>query len=400
MILIARVCKQVMKANENTFTIWAFGFRPFFIGAGLFAVCYMLLWLAVYHYGYAIQLIGMSLYQWHAHEMVFGYSLAVIAGFLLTAVSNWTGVQTIQHGKLATVFITWLLARIAFNTGLLPLAAILDLAFLGLLTFAVAHPILIVKQWRQAGILTKLALLLPSNALFYAGALGGWQPGVAIGLYSGLFLVVALILTMARRLLPFFIERGVGYSIELHNPRWLDITSLLGFLAFTIAYLTQGYPLTYWLALLLALVTLRRLVAWHTPGIWQKPLLWSLYLAIAFMGLGFLLIAANLVSVVPWFQAIHAIGIGGIGLITLSIMSRVSLAHTGRDIHAVPRLVPIAFTAIIVSTLLRAIYPLLSPESYGQAIMAAQGLWIFAFTLFLLTYVPILIRPRRDGKPG
>jgi len=386
--------------KQFQFALWQFGFRPFFLGASIFAVMYMLLWIAVYQYQFPLQLTGMSMFQWHAHEMVYGYSMAVIAGFLLTAVSNWTGLQTIQNTPLMLLFAMWGLARITFNLDLLYVAAGFDLIFQSFLIFAIAKPVFQVKQWKQMGILSKLVLLLVSQMIFYLGIFGYWSQGVHVGLYAGFLLVIALILTMGRRLLPFFIEMGVGYKVKLYNAKWLDNTNLLLFLAFFIAYLLAWTTFSTWMALALFVITTMRLVGWYTQGIWRKPLLWSLFIALVLIDLGFLLLALNLFSSIPPFQAFHALGIGGIGLISISVMSRVSLAHTGRNIHKLPVVMSVAFILIIASSLLRSVFPLFAPQYYLPGVFAAQILWVIAFLMFLLVFTPMLLRARIDGKPG
>ena len=148
---------------------------------------------------------------WHAHEMLFGYAMAVIAGFLLTAIKNWTGQQTIRGQGLLLMFTLWLLARmLSLSAAAIPLAvmAMFDLLFMLMLVAATAYPVLKVKQYAQLGIISKLVLLLFSNALFYLGATGLIEEGVRWGLYSGLYMILALLLVMARRVIPFFIEKG------------------------------------------------------------------------------------------------------------------------------------------------------------------------------------------------
>ncbi|HEU4708851.1 MAG TPA: NnrS family protein, partial [Methylophilaceae bacterium] len=139
---------------------------------------------------------------------------------------------------------------------------------------------------------------------------------------------------------------------------------------------------------------------WHTPGIWKKPLLWSLYVSLLFIDLGFLLFALNAVIGVPRLLAVHAFAVGGVGLITLAMMSRVSLGHTGREIGQPPLTASIALGILILAAVFRVIVPIFAIQQYPLWIAISQGLWILAFALFTLRYLPILIAPRVDGRPG
>lgn len=389
--------------QSSDFALWALGFRPFFLFAGLFAVIAMGMWMAIYVFNLPYSTTGISVYQWHAHEMIYGYSMAVIAGFLLTAVRNWTSQPTASGKALIALVAPWVVARIAmvFGDRFIAVAAVFDLLFMLALMIAVAMPIIEAKQWKQLGVLSKLMLLLAGNLCFYLGALGMLLPGTYLGIYGGLLLVIGLILLIGRRVIPFFIERGVGYPVQLHNAKWLDITSMLLFFLFFLAELFLAAPsVVFLLAGALFIVTSIRLYNWHTPGIWKKPLLWSLYVSLLFIDLGFLMFALNIFFDVPRLLAIHAFAVGGIGLITLAMMSRVAVGHTGRDIGNPPKIVSIACLCLIAAAVFRVIVPLFAMNQYPMWIMISQSLWIAGFALFVLRYLPILIRPRVDGRPG
>lgn len=383
-------------------TFLSLGFRPFFLGAGIYAIVSISLWMAVFSFGLTLPLAGVSSTEWHSHEMIYGYSMAVIAGFLLTAVGNWTGKQTLHGGGLLVLFGLWVLARITFSfTGSIDVAGVLDIAFMLMLLVSVSIPCIQVKQWKHLGILSMVLLLTIGNALFYLGAIGEFAQGIHWALYGGLYLLIGLILTMARRVVPFFIERGVGYPVNLFNAKWLDITSIALFVAFLVSdiFLNTAH-LTAWCTVGLFIVHTIRLIGWHTPGIWKVPLLWSLYLSLVFIDLGFLLFVFSVYGNVPVSLAIHAFAVGGVGLMTLSMMSRVSLGHTGRNVQSPPRLVSIALSILVTATLVRVLLPLIDMAQYTWWITLSQSLWIAAFVLFVFTYFSMLIRPRVDGQPG
>ncbi|MDH5515664.1 MAG: NnrS family protein, partial [Gammaproteobacteria bacterium] len=272
------------------------GFRPFFAAAALFSVFTVLAWAGMYLAGWDLQSMALPPSTWHAHEMIFGYGQAVIAGFLLTAVGNWTGKQMLHGYPLLALLLLWLAARLLFLAGEHVSTALLagvDCAFTVFLIIALLRPILEAGQMKQLGIISKLVLMLASNLLFYAGMLGLLDDGMRIGLYSGIYLVVALVFVLARRVFPFFIERGVGYAVELRNRTWLDMSSLVLFLAFWVADVLRpdSLPVALLALALLALHALR-LAGWHTAGIWQKPLLWVLYLGYLWLVIAFALKAA------------------------------------------------------------------------------------------------------------
>jgi len=379
------------------------GFRPFFLGAAVFAVIAIAAWTLVYTLALPLPLEMLPAFKWHAHEMIYGYSLAVIAGFLLTAVRNWTGMETLTGMPLLGLVALWAGGRIAmlFGTGLAAAAAVLDVAFVFSLAGAVVVPLVRARLWKQMGILSKLVLMGVGSLAFYLGVYGYLDPGVHWGVYGGLYLVVGLVLTMGRRVIPAFIERGVGYPVSLFNAKWVDIASLVLFVALFIVELFVRSPIAAaYLGAALFAVNLVRLAGWHTPGIWKKPLLWSLYVAYAFIVLGFLLLALSGFAGTSKFLAIHSFAYGGIGIITSSMMVRVSLGHTGRDVHNPPAAAAYALLVLTAGALVRVLAPLVWPAHYAEWVAVSQVLWLVAFIALVAILFPILKAPRLDGLPG
>ena len=383
--------------------IWNLGFRPFFLGGLIYGLMATLIWTLFYTKGWHFFEVGIFTPAQHGHEMVYGYGLAIVAGFLMTAVQNWTGVPSINGIRLAFVFAIWVLARLTFllQTFIpLEVVALFDLSFNLLVIVAVMSPILKVKQWRQMGISFKLMSFFVLNVFYYAEQFSMMTWGVYWSNYFGVYLLIGLFLTIGRRVIPFFISRGVGYPVELKNSVWIDRTSLFGFVIFALADLvTPNGMVATCFALVLFIVHILRAIGWHTVGIWHKPLLWSLYLAYLFVVFGFLLKVLVPFGMAPHL-ALHMFTVGGIAVGTLSMIARVSLGHTGRNIHQPPKILVLVFVAIIGSVLTRVLLPSIQPEHYVLWIGITQILWTISFLLLIVVYFPILSRPRIDGMPG
>jgi uncharacterized protein involved in response to NO len=364
----------------------------------------MVIWYAAYIHGWSFPFAGLASATWHGHEMIYGYGLAVVAGFLLTAVRNWTAMPTLNGMPLLLLFLFWLFARLFMLAGgaeFLFAAASFDLMFLAALSAAIAMPIIRTRQWHNIAIVGKIVLLLVSNLVFFLGVAGKLEQGIYWGLYSGLYIIIALIFSLSRRVLPFFIEKGVGYPVELRNSKWVDIASLVLFVAFWIAELVR--PNSAGVAVFAAglfFLHLWRWLGWHTVGIWKKPLLWILYLAYAAIIAGFALKAAAYFPGISPSLGLHAFAVGGIGLMTLGMMTRVALGHTGRNVFEPPPLLFWVFIILFAALITRVALPMLFEQHYRVWIVLSQWLWLSAFLIYFIHYFPILSRPRVDGQDG
>lgn len=396
---------QIQSSSQTYKTAFLhLGFRPFFAGAALFALISMSIWLAIYKFGVHVELKTLPTILWHSHEMIYGYSMAVIAGFLLTAVRNWTGVMTLNGIGLLAVFLLWLAARILHfipHSLVVVITPIVDLLFMSSLVVAVAIPVIKVRQWKQAGVLALLVFLVLGNLLFYLSIAGLVRLSPQVGLYLGFYLILAMVFIMARRVIPFFIEKGVGYEVQLKNWLWLDVLSLILFGVFAVCDLV--WPNQLFVSLVAGLLFVLhsiRLIQWHTPGIWRKPLLWVLYLAYGFITIGFALKAAVYLAGLSPFIALHAYSVGGIGLLTIGMMSRVALGHTGRNVFEPPRILTLVFSFMLFAAIFRVVMPLVIMSQYTLWIGVSQVLWIASFAIFSFVYLPMLIKPRIDGQYG
>ncbi len=380
--------------------LWRLGFRPFFLGAGVFAALLMAVWMGIYQFGWSLAPAGYAPPVWHAHEMIYGYGMAVIAGFLLTAVKNWTGVQTLHGYPLMGLFGLWLAARLSPFAVSAAVVFLLDMLFMLAFFAAVLYPVIKSRSWSQMGIVAIVFLLAVGNLLFYLGLTGVVGDGVRQGLHAGVYLVVALILVVGRRVIPFFIERGCGFPLQLINRPWLDNSIMVLFGLFAVVDVFAGTASgTALLAAALLFLNGIRLRDWYTPAIWKKPLLWVLYVAYVGIIAGFLFKAVALAGVsVP--LAVHAFTVGGIGMMTLGMMARVALGHTGRNVFEPPSSVWWMFLLLAGAAVVRVLFPLLFEGQYRLWVSASQLLWIAAFALFVFVYTPILVKPRVDGRYG
>lgn len=396
---------SIEESKQNTsprgFALFALGFRPFFLASGLFAVIAMGMWLAALQ-GAVQTPARLSPSAWHGHEMLFGYAAAVIGGFLLTATQNWTSIPMPKGAPLAALFALWLAGR------LLPylpvpyaVAAVVDLLFLPAVLVAVLLPVLRVQQTRNYAFSVMLVGLTVANALFHAGALGYGPAYTFAGLNLGLYLIVLMIVVMGGRVIPYFTERRLNFAARKWTAvEWLAPAMTLAVLAAVLAapLLSGGLVLTL-LAAAAAIVHAVRLAGWQDKRLWDVPLLWVLHLGYGWIVVGFLLDALHAAGMAPPFLALHAYATGGIGVLTLGMMSRVSLGHTGHILEA-PRVMAWVFAVINLSAIVRVFGPLLFPAQTHMLHLLGGGLWIVSFAVFSLVYAPMLWRPRVDGKPG
>lgn len=380
--------------------LFSLGFRPFFLSAALSAVLLMLLWLGI------LQALlpapeGYGTIGWHAHEMLFGYTCAVIAGFLLTAVRNWSGVETAKGMPLLGLVLLWLAGRILPFVPALPgwLVSSIDLAFLPLLGAALIKPLFADKNTHNRMILVLLAAMTLANSLFHGARLQLLDPVLAWkGLYLMLDSVLLLILMIAGRIMPFFTEAALpGISCK---PSILAERGTVYLLFVLLGGDLAGSPLlTGSAALLLGILQIRRLAGWFHPQVLGIPILLVLHTGYGFLTIALLVRALAAAGLVSSSSAIHVYTVGGIGLLTLGMMARVALGHTGRPMRAAKPMI-LAFFLIVLAVPFRALLPVLFPSRHELWINISGGLWVAAFASYFVIYLPILCHKRIDGNPG
>ncbi len=387
--------------KTGRFALFALGFRPFFLAAGVSALVLLGLWLALWQ-GVVPAGGYFTLVEWHAHEMLFGYTAAVIAGFLLTAVKNWTG-MAVPVGRLLVIISTvWLLGRLLVVTPGMPgvVVALVDLVFIPLVGWSLWRPLWYGQNRVNRVFLLIFAGMTLANLLVHldvAGLSKGLWPR---GVYLMVDMVLLVLLLVAGRVVPFFTEKAVPGARSAVRP-WVEKATFITMtLAAVVELLLPHGPAGGILLLLAALVQAVRLWGWYDGGIWRWPILWVLHLGYAWLVLGLALRGLAGFDLLPYAVALHAITVGGIGVLTLGMMSRVALGHTGRNINDTGPLMPVAFVLLNIGALVRVFGPLFMVEKFNLWINIAGGLWMLAFLAFVWVYTPILIKPRIDGRPG
>jgi len=383
------------------------GFRPFFLLTGIQAVIAVGVWLSVLR-GTGPMPDWPSAIAWHAHEMIFGFAAAAIAGFLLTSVPVWTGRPALAGIRLAALAGLWLVGRFAvFFTSALPsawIAAAIDAAFFATLAAATAIPIFRSGSRRNYAFPLLAGVLALANVLTHAGAMGMWPVASAAGMRLGLGCIVIIVVTIGGRLVPLFTSAAIqreGATREVVHLAWADAATGPLVAVFVLAdTLAPGSPPSGVLALIAGVVVALRTKGWALGFALRDPLLWSMHVAYLWIPIGLTAIGASAFSeAVPRNLALHALTTGAIGGMILAIMTRVALGHTGRPFRA-PRGIALAYGLVLFAALVRTVGPLLVPDAMSSALLISGASWISAFAIFLAVYTPYLISPRVDGRPG
>lgn len=379
--------------------LMSIGLRPFFLLAGLYACLAMAAWLAWLGPGIAVfpaAQAGASLPDviWHGHELLFGFATAVIAGFMLTAVPNWTGSTPLSGAPLGVLVVLWIAGRAAvWLSGVLPptLVAVVDLAFLPTLGAMMALPLIRARAFRNIIFLVLLAVLFGANLLVHLELMGLSEDTARTGILAGLNLVLLLITIVGGRVVPAFtgnwLKAGNIAEAVVRRP----VTDALAMAAMALVLIGDlagaGAVIAGWLALAAAAAHLIRMAGWQTRQVLRTPILWILHLGYGWLVVGFALKAMSLLGdfVTP-AAALHALSIGAVGSMTLGVMSRAALGHTGRALQASPAIAA-AYGLVSLAAMLR-IYGLM---------FASGACWILAFAIFSAVYWPILTRPPAES---
>ena len=382
------------------------GFRPFFLSGAIFSIVAIILWLLMYKGTINLSPLGGG-YWWHIHEMIFGFGCAIIAGFLLTAIQNWTGVRGAQGTTLLVLFLLWLAGRIVL---LVPsvfsdiITTIIDLSFLPVVAYVLAKPLIATKQYNNLFFVPLLLLFTLANLEMHLAIYFPQTFTITYAGYAGVMLITLLMSDMAGRVAPMFTANGTKTAKATPLP-WLDkVTN--GSLAIAMFSLLMepiiGFSQQFFGIILIIsgiFQTMRwlRWRPWITLGV---PLLWSFHLAIKFIAYGLIILGASyLIPEIPSSHMWHLLTVGGMGGLILAMISRVSLGHTGRPLSP-PKAMTAAYIFITLAAIIRAFGPWALPEKTVLFIDISGTFWLFAFGIFVITYAPMLMSGREDGRPG
>ena len=387
-----------LKASGNA--LFALGFRPFFSVAGISAALLLIIWLGIWSGA-----LGISSYYgpipWHSHEMLFGYAVAIIAGFLLTAVRNWTGVNTPNGKPLMLLTLLWLAARLLPALGeMIPgmAIALVDLAFLPALAMAI-QPALWQGKMKINRIFVPLLLVMAiANLLTHLQFLGVANT-YSRGTDAMMYMIILLIVFIGGRVMPFFTESALpDAKVKRNQP--VEMASAGTLVALVLTQMIYPTPwLSGPLALLVAITQILRVIGWHDRRVWGIPILWVLYTGMLWIILGFTLKALAAAGMLSTTLATHALTVGGIGVLTLGMICRVALGHTGRPMQPASS-IKLSFILLNIGAAIRVLAPIFMPEQYQLWVHLSGGIWVLCFIIFCIVYIPMLVKPRADGKEG
>lgn len=377
--------------------IWAMAFRPLYSLAALYGALSILLW----GFGYqgTPELPG---FFWHAHEMIWGYAGLVVVAFLLTAVATWTGQPPTKGIALFGLTLFWLLARVTLfipNWGTMT-SGILGTIFFWYATICMALPVFRSSNQRNYIAVFALFILGGTHAAFHQHLTPLNSSALLNGLIAGLIMVAGFIGLVGMRIMPFFTAKRLNIP-QISSPQWVMLSALV---LPMLAAMMMAHQILLFIAALFSLfagiINLIQVYRWWHAAILKEPMLWILFIGYFFTALGLITI-----GIAYWLPAylslgVHLIGVGGIGTLTLGMMARTALGHTGHPIYPAPKPISLAFWLMITSTLIRIAAAFLNGTAYLHSIRTSALLFALALLLYAWRYIPWLIKARADGKAG
>ena len=397
----ARPRGGIPRLKQGSIPFLSYGFRPFFLGGAVWAVFAMVLWIGLMSGRWSFA-SGYGVVAWHTHELLLGYGAAVMTGFLLTAIPNWTGRLPVQGGGLLVLFLIWIAGRVGFLVSDWigsDSAAAIDSVFLFALAGVILREIIVGRNWRNLKVALLVAVLGFANVIFHVEVLVNGVPDY--GLRLALASIVAMIMLVGGRITPSFTRNWLVRQGSAKLPASFgrfDVASLAIAVAALVAWIVA--PKSGFAALMLlaaAAVQALRLGRWAGLRTWREPLVLILHAGYAFVPLGFVAVAGSILwpGVLSASDALHAWTVGAIGVMTLAVMTRATLGHSGRALTATAATC-IIYLAIVFAALTR-IGAALLPAFALSTLMVSAIAWILAFATFAFTYGPLLVGPRRDN---
>lgn len=401
-------------SNNRVVPLFRLAFRPFFLGAAVFSLVTLALWGMFWLTGLSWSPYGGWIW-WHMHEMLFGFTVAIIVGFLLTAIQNWTGQPSISGWPLFALFCLWLTPRflLLFSIGGMTLLPWIDVSFLVVSSAIMAFLVIRSGQKQQLIFVGLLLLLAFSNAQMHWAIMSGSGLLARTASHGGLFLIVLMIVVMGGRVIPFFTSNGTN----THRKDPIPLVERLSLLTVAVLALLN---ITGWvdeisslmlglIFILTGVVNLIRFLSWRPWITFNIPLLWSLHLAYLIIVIGFFLAGFHFIFLATAFSnlltlnyptILHSFTVGGMGLLIMAMMARVSLGHTGRQL-TVGTWMSISFLSITGAYVCRVLLPIFIPSaSHYWSYLLSIAFWLLGYGIFVALYLPILTRARVDGNPG
>lgn len=381
--------------------VFSFGFRPFFLFGAVWAAVAMALWIAILS-GRLTLPTRFDPTSWHAHEFLFGYLGAIIAGFLLTAVPNWTGRLPVVGAQLAGLFTLWLAGRLAVATSAVwpvGVAETIDLLFPMALGLVILREIVVGKNWRNLVVFVLLSVFALANLLFHIDAIRGNAAAQGVGLRIGVSAVVMMISVIGGRVVPSFTRNWLVQRKAERLPappmqRFDKVVLVLTAVAFAGWCAAPGHLMTGAALLLAGVLHLGRLSRWQGVQTAAEPLLWVLHLGYAFVPFGAVFLGLSIVMRGEFSIAAaqHFWMAGAFGLMTLAMMTRATLGHTGQDLHAGPATLAIYLS--LIGAVLARFGAALCVGFAMQFYTLSAVLWIAAFAGFAIAYGPCLMKSK------
>jgi uncharacterized protein involved in response to NO len=381
----------------SRFALWDLGFRPFFLLASLFSVFSVLLWVA--QYSGLLPHAYLRGPVWHAHEMLFGYTIAVIAGFLLTAVRNWTSQPTATGAPLMALVALWVCGRILVLTPFATAAAVVNAAFPVAVAAAIGIPLMRARNVRNYFFVGLLLVMGGLVLMVHLSLREGSALSPRVGLSLALDLVLFIMAVMGGRVIPMFTNNGVpGAGATRHAL--VEKLALGSVVLLFVADLLQLHPLAVAVvALVGALAHGVRLYLWRPWRTFATPLVWILHAAYAWIVIHLALRGLSAFELVSPSLATHALTVGAIGGLTIGMMTRTARGHTARPLAADSYELA-AFALVQLAAIVRVFGGMAFPGVHVMSVQLSGLLWAAAFGIFVVRYWPVLTRPRLDGKPG
>jgi uncharacterized protein involved in response to NO len=384
---------------------FAYGFRPFFLLAGIYAAIGMSVWLWAYIAGWS-PLASLPPQLWHSHEMLFGFIAAAVAGFVLTAVPSWTGSRGFAGAPLVVLVMLWLAGRIAFaffDEIPLDLVILAEVLFLPAVIVTIA-PSLFRTRNRNIVLLLVIAAFWAADLVFLHAIRSGDIAAASAALRVGIDVILFLLTIIAGRIVPSFTAnalRNQGMEVSLRSSKLIERGVFIAMLAYiAVDVFPAERMLVVAVSAIAAALHFVRMSGWHSLKSRHDPIVWILHIAYLWLPLGLALRAVFLSGGYVWaafWQ--HALAAGAAATMILAVMTRASLGHTGRPLVVAP-MTTVAYVSLALAIAVRVFGPALLPVSYMTNVVVAACLWVLAFTLFAIVYAPILLGPRVDGKSG